>query len=203
MIGFDFLFQTYNEDDPLDRERFFRKEQRFIAVATNCRTGKAEYFEKGKCSDIFQAIRASASLPYLSEMVPIDGKPYLDGGCACKLAYQWALHEGYEKIIVIRTRPENFRYPIIEKERAVLPRRFYHSYPGLARALAISNRKYNYQCDELERLRDEGRILMISPSVRFDIGRLERNMQKLGAWYYLGYDDARRRMKEIRNYLYR
>jgi predicted patatin/cPLA2 family phospholipase len=34
-----------------------------------------------------------------------------------------------------------------------------------------------------------------------DISRLEGDMEKLGALYYLGYTDARRQMEEIKAYL--
>ena len=78
-------------------------------MATNCLTGEAEYFEKGHCTNIFHAIRASASMPYISKMVDIDGKPYLDGGCSCKIPYQWAIDQGFEKIVVIKTRHADYR----------------------------------------------------------------------------------------------
>jgi predicted patatin/cPLA2 family phospholipase len=51
-----------------------------------------------------QAVRASATMPYISPMVMIDGVPYLDGGCSCKIPYEWALQKGFPKILVIRTR---------------------------------------------------------------------------------------------------
>ena len=96
-------------EEPLDRARFDRPEQRFVATATNCETGQAAYFEKGKRSDILLAARASATMPFLSPPVMIDGAPYLDGGCACKIPFQWAIDEGFEKIVVIRTRDAAFR----------------------------------------------------------------------------------------------
>ena len=109
IVDVGFLTEDRGIYEPLDQERFNRPEQRFLAVATNCLTGEWEAFEKGKCSDIFLAARASATLPYLAPMVEIDGTPYLDGGCACKIPYQWALDNGFEKIIVIRTRETAFR----------------------------------------------------------------------------------------------
>lgn len=200
IVGFDFLFRQLEELDPLDRQRFFRRDQRFVAVATDCRTGKTEYFEKGKCRNIFKAIKASASLPFVSKMVMIDGTPYLDGGCSCKIAYQWAIDQGYEKIIVIRTRPASYRN-LRHRSTARMAKAFYHSYPKFAAALADSDAAYNRQCDELERLQKEGRIYMISPYVSVHVSRLERDLNKLGAWYYCGYEDTCRQMGKIRKYL--
>lgn len=103
IIGFDFAFNEINKEYPFHYEHFNRPEQRFIAVATNCLTGCPAYFEKGKFKNIFQAVRASASLPYLSKIVDIQGEPYLDGGCSDKIPFKWAIKNQYNKIIVIRT----------------------------------------------------------------------------------------------------
>ena len=107
VIGFDFLFDTVNQWEPFDEATFARTDRRFLAVATDCTTGRAVYFEKGACPALFQAVRASASMPFVSKPVWIDGMPYLDGGCADKIPYAWALAAGFEKIIVVRTLSEN------------------------------------------------------------------------------------------------
>ena len=65
-IRMDFLFNDYNAIEPFDEKTFFSPQRRFVAVATDCTTGKTAYFEKGKCRDIFSAIKASASMPYIS-----------------------------------------------------------------------------------------------------------------------------------------
>jgi predicted patatin/cPLA2 family phospholipase len=109
LLDVGFLTEDRGVLEPLDRERFDRPEQRYVAVATNCETGKATYFEKGRCSDILLAARASATMPFLSPVVMIDGAPYLDGGCACAIPYRWALDQGYEKIVVLRTRDKAYR----------------------------------------------------------------------------------------------
>ena len=109
LLDVGFLTEDRGILEPLDRERFDRPERRFVAVATNCETGAATYFEKGKCGDILLAARASATMPFLSPVVMIDGAPYLDGGCACAIPYRWALDQGYEKIVVLRTRDKAYR----------------------------------------------------------------------------------------------
>ncbi len=109
LLDVGFLTEDRGVLEPLDRARFDRPEQRFVAVATNCETGKAAYFEKGRCGDILLAARASATMPFISPVVMIDGVPYLDGGCSCAIPYRWAMEQGYEKIVVIRTREASFR----------------------------------------------------------------------------------------------
>ena len=184
--------------EPLDTERFYRTGRRFLAVATNCNTGKATCCEKGKTGKIFAGVRASATMPFISPMVPIGEGLFLDGGCACKIPYQWALQNGYEKILVIRTREKEFRKPDRTVKAAL---RYYRDYPEFAGKLAASNRAYNHQCDEIERLHAEGRLLRLAPSETVTVSRVERDMEKLGDLYWLGYRDCLAQLDEIRSYL--
>ena len=109
ILDVGFLTEDRGILEPLDRARFDRPDRRYVAVATNCETGEATYFEKGRCSDILLAARASATMPFISPAVMIDGVPYLDGGCSDAIPYRWALAQGYEKIVVLRTRDRAFR----------------------------------------------------------------------------------------------
>lgn len=198
VIGFDFAFDDLQRTDPLNDLRFFATSRRFIAVATDCMTGKPAYFEKGKCGNIFRAIRASASMPYVSGMVHIDGGLYLDGGCSKKVPYEWALDEGYEKIVVVRTRPLTYRKPAEVDKKALV---FYHSHPEFAKSLSNSALEYNRECDEMEALAKSGRIFMIAPSRTIEVSSLESDMEKLGQLYHLGYDDGVRAIPELKKYL--
>jgi len=170
-------------------------------TATDCRTGKVRYFEKGKCVEFLKAVRASASLPYVSKMVWVEGVPCLDGGLAVKVPYEWALEGGYQKIVVIRTREWGYRRePETERSRenALL---FYRDYREVANCLNSQCEQYNRQCEELERLHTEGRIYMLSPSQPINLGTMEGSLDKLAEVYYLGREDAMKHLDEIRGYL--
>ena len=235
ILDVGFLTEDRGVLEPLDRARFDRPEQRYVAVATNCETGAAAYFEKGKCGDILLAARASATMPYISPVVMIDGVPYLDGGCACAIPYGWALDQGYEKILVLRTRDAAYRdtdrvlrradalaedlkkrklpgagriyraYPALterlahRQERAV--NRIYRQYPALAKALNEGARRYNAQCDELEALHRQGRLLHVCPSEPIQVGRIEGDVEKLKALYDRGRQDCLDRLPVLRRYL--
>ncbi len=198
MINLDFLISDLNEIEPLNEERFYSDRQRFVAVATNCITGEAEYFEKGKCEDIMAAIKASASMPYITPMVPIGDGLYLDGGCACKIAYQWALDEGYKKIVIVRTRNREFRKKPNQRYSA---KRFYRDYPAFAEKLDRMNADYNMQLDEIDNLEQSGRVFVVAPEKPVDVSRVEGNMQKLGNLYWTGYHDGKESLLPIKEYL--
>ena len=105
VVGFDFLLNEVEEEIPFNRERFEDPNRRFLVTVTNCETGQVRYCEKGITPDFQKAVQASASMPFVSDMVEVDGVPCLDGGCAVKIPYRWALDNGFEKILVVRTRP--------------------------------------------------------------------------------------------------
>ena len=198
MLDVGFLLEDRGILEPFDWERFNRPEQRFLAVATNCRTGAATFFEKGSCSDINQAVRASASMPYTTPMVMVDGEPYLDGACSNRIPYDWALEQGYDKIVVIRTRDLSYRKADKDVKLAEV---MYRGYPELVDNLATAGERYNFQCDEIERLHGEGRIFRIAPSEPVAISNMEGDVERLGDLYWLGVYDCFENLDALRAYL--
>ena len=194
----DFAIQPNDKLDKLDESTFYDPARRFVAVATDCRSGKTVYFEKGKCRDILSAIKASASMPYVSPMVEVDGKLCLDGGCSCHIPYRWAIEQGYENIVVIKTRERGYRKKV---KKSGMPQRFYKNYPEFVSKLENMNFDYNKECDEIDQLEKEGRIFVIAPSEHVTVKRVEGNMDKLGDLYWLGYEDAKRQLFSLNKYL--
>ncbi len=197
-INVDFAMR-HMPGEPLDKERFFDQRKRYVAVATNCRTGRPAYFDRDTCGDIFQAIRASASMPYISRIVLVDGIPCLDGGCSDKLPYRWAMKQGYQKILVVRAKMADYRYP--DERPNAAARRYYRTYPWLGETLAREHARANRTYEEVLRLQEEGRIFVIAPSKDLEVKLLDPDMEKLGAWYYLGYEDAKNALDDLRRYL--
>ena len=201
IIGFDFVLDKVNDVDPIDLEALRDERRRFVTVATNCKTGKPTYFEKGKVN-LNKAIQASASMPYVSQMVYVDGEPYLDGGCSDHIPYKWALKEGYENIIVVKTRTHAYRKDLTDRH-PLYTRFAYRHYPAFANTLIQSDAAYNVDLDQLDRLEEEGRVFVFTPSKDLGVSRVEGDMDKLGEMYYLGLFDAKRRIDELKAYLQR
>lgn len=201
VVGFDFLLDDIEQELPFNRERYESPDRRFLVTVTNCETGDVIYCEKGVTQDFRKAIQASASMPFAADMVDVDSTLCLDGGCVVKVPYRWAMDNGFEKILVIRTRPAYFRRPQEGKRFMELSERFYRNYPKLVERLNTQALQYNTACDELEQLQSEGRLLMLCPSGSVTISTLEGDMEKLGALYLLGRCDATIALPKIRQYL--
>lgn len=197
VTGFSYLYGDIIKDNPIDLARLGDPSRRLAVGVTNMLTGKIEYMEKGKCN-LSAAVRASATVPYVSRPVVIDKTPYLDGGCAVKIPYKWAEDEGFDKIVVVKTREREYRRK--EGENHVV-NRMYSKYPEFMAAMNAANAEFNRMTEELEALHENGRIFLIAPSSPVEVSRFEGNMDKLGDLYWLGYEDAMSNLDGIREYL--
>lgn len=202
LFGLDFLLHGIEKEVPFDEETFRNGGQRMIAVATCVETGKAAYFEKDKTDfDFSEAVKASASLPLASVPVKIDGKSYLDGGCACPIPLNWALKQGFDKIVVVATRQKGFRKKQPSQRMIDLYDDFYGDKPLFLATLLTQEIRYNALMDQMDALEAEGRIYVIRPEEPIDIGRFEGDTQKLTELYLRGYKEMQTKLDALTQYL--
>ena len=191
IMDFKLLFEDFPEKIiPYDYEAYFSNPDRFVMVTTNCITGKAEYFEEKKSSErVMDIVRASSSLPFVSPITYVDGIPMLDGGIVDSIPVEYAINQGYAKLVVILTRNKGYRK---KESRMPLAKVTYKKYPNLRKALQERNATYNRTIDLIERLESEGKITVIRPLKPVEVGRMEKDTSKLRALYQEGYDVAKR-----------
>lgn len=189
IMDFKLLFEDFPEKIiPYDYEAYFSNPDRFVMVTTNCITGKAEYFEEKKSSErVMDIVRASSSLPFVSPITYVDGIPMLDGGIVDSIPVEYAINQGYDKLVVILTRNKGYRK---KESRMPLAKVTYKKYPNLRKALQERNATYNRTMDLIERLESEGKITVIRPLKPVEVGRMEKDTSKLRALYQEGYDIA-------------
>lgn len=189
-MDFKLLFEDFPERIiPYDYDAYFSNPDRFVMVTTDCLTGKAEYLEeKASSSRVMDIVRASSSLPFVSPVTYVDGVPMLDGGIVDSIPIEYAMHQGYEKLVVVLTRNKGYRK---KESKMRLAKVFYRQYPNLQKALSERNAVYNNTMDMIERLEEEGRIIAIRPLRPVEVGRMEKDTAKLTALYQEGYDIAR------------
>lgn len=105
----EFCFnKLVNELDPLDFETYKNSDVQFYAVVTNVETGNAEYPEIKDAFEGMEYLRASGSMPFVSNLVEVNGNKYLDGAISDPIPFKKILDMGYKKIIVVLTRPADF-----------------------------------------------------------------------------------------------
>ena len=191
IMDFKLLFEDFPERIiPYDYDAYFSNPDRFVMVTTNCLSGKAEYLEEKLSSwRVMDIVRASSSLPFVSPVSYVDGVPMLDGGIVDSIPVEYAMGQGYEKLVVVLTRNKGYRK---KDDSMPLARLFYHRYPELIKALSQRNSVYNKTMELIEKLEDEGRIRVIRPVNPVEVGRMEKDTDKLRALYQEGYAEAER-----------
>lgn len=188
-----------NELDPYDYDAFSAYPGRAYAVVTNIITGKAEYKPLREMHRDIIAVRASASLPLISNNVYIDGIPYLDGGISDSIPIIRSLKDGNKKNVVIMTKEVGYRRKPTSNMQAIKLR--YHKYPNLVKDMARRHIVYNRILDFIEEQEKKGHIFVIRPKVNPNVGRLEKNEKKLKALYEIGYEDAKESFEDLKKYL--
>lgn len=201
IVNKDFAYDLLpNVLDPFDYDAFKASGTDFFATVTNTLTGEAEYLKIVDCLSDMDIIRASASLPFLSRKVVIDGVPYLDGGISDNIPLDKCLAEGCDKVIVVLTHPAGY---VKTESLYMLSRLLYPRDKALQRAFATRNSRYNARLAQIEELERQGKVLALRPSREIAVGRLEKDPDKLRQLHALGLTDTLSRLPEINSYLSR
>ncbi|NLL92879.1 MAG: patatin family protein [Clostridiales bacterium] len=184
---------------PYDYIEYQRTKSNFYAVATNIRTGEAEYLKVENMKKDMDYIWASSSLPLISKSVKIGDEEYLDGGVTDSIPVAKALEDGNSKIVVILTRDVNYR----KEPNKLLPmmKFVYRKYPKLVHAVAKRHVNYNKTLRQLRKMEKAGNVFVIRPSEEITVGRLETDSEKLKALYEQGYRDAKNSYEAMKKYL--
>ena len=195
----DFCFdKLIYETDPFDFETFNKSKTDFYCVVTNVVTGNPEYIKIDDIENQLEYLRASGSMPVVSRIVHIRGKEYLDGGISDSVPIKWGLKNGYKKIIVVETRPKDYRK---KKHNNFLFKRFYKNYPKFVETYSNRYKVYNKTKEYIELLEKEKRVFVIRPSELVKISRIEKNKDKIQEMYRLGMRDANNKLKDLKKYL--
>lgn len=186
--------------DPFDFEAFRCNPMPFYLVATDVETGEAVYHEyRGRDDYGFDWIRASSSMPLVSQMVEIEGRKLLDGGISDSLPLRYFESIGYKRNVVILTQPPMYE----KKENGLLfaVRLMYRKYPALVRAMEERHLRYNEALRDIEEKERRGEILVIRPEAPLPVSRVEKNPERLRAAYNAGRQMACKRLSELRDFM--
>ncbi len=184
--------------DVFDQDTFAQSGVDFYATITEVESGEAEYVKITNVFEQMETLRATSAMPYVSRMVEIDGKKYLDGGVADSIPVEKCKELGCDKIIVVLTRPLDYRK---KKSGSSLARTVYRKYPKLAARLVNRYADYNDCIEKIIEMEKRGEIFVIRPSRTVEIGRIERDPDKLQEMYDLGIKDAKKYIDDVKKYL--
>lgn len=184
------------ELDVFDTPTFTENPMEFYVVATNVETGLPEYY---KCYDgldkDLEWIRASASIPMVSNIVQIDGKKLLDGGISDSVPLSYFESIGFERNVVILTQPDFYRK---KKNKATpLCRLMYRKYPKFVETFANRHDRYNANIEYIRQKEKEGSAFVIRPEDKLPLKSAEKDPAKLQETYEIGRRAGMKALEEM------
>ena len=184
--------------DVFDQEKFKQSKIDFYVVMTNVESGKPEYV---LIKDVFKQmeyLRATSALPFASKIIEINGKKYLDGGISDSIPIDYCEGLGYDKIILVLTRPKNTHK---EDKLNFLYKLVYRKYPNLVERLINMGKDYEVVLKKIKDLETENKIFVIRPPKVLKIGRLEKNEDKIQNVYDIGLNTGKKEIDNLLKYL--
>jgi len=184
--------------DVFDQEKFKESKIDFYVVMTNVENGKSEYVLIKDIFEQMEYLRATSALPFASKIIEINGKKYLDGGISDSIPIDYCESLGYDKIILVLTRPEN---SYKEDKLNFLYKLVYRKYPKLVERLINMGKDYEVVLKKIKKLENENKIFVIRPPKVLKIGRLEKDENKIQEVYDIGLNTGKMEVNELLNYL--
>ncbi len=192
------FYEVPQKLDVFDNETFMKSKIDFFSTITNVETGKPEYV---KLEDLFaqmEVLRATSAMPYVSKIVELETGKYLDGGVSDSIPVEKCKELGYDKIIVVLTRPLDYRK---KKPKEFLAKTYYRKYPEFVKSLNNRYKMYNKTVEKIIDMEGKNEIFVIRPSRLINVKRIEKDPEKLQEMYDLGIEDAKNSLESLKEYI--
>ncbi len=198
LFGFDFIFgELFHQLLPFDFPAFSSSPSNLKVGATDLETGLPVFFNKSELNEDFTAVRASCSLPFISNIVGYHGHELLDGGCSMPIPIERSIFDGNEWNVVVLTRDSTYRKgPRPEFPRPVL-RVKYGEYPRFVDAMMKRPETYNNELEVCQRQENAGKAVTIRPENPIEVSRYEKNPSVLMQLYEMGIRDGEKSLNAI------
>lgn len=198
-FGLKFAYETIpTQLLPFDYDTFDAYPGTVEAVVTNIETGLAEYLPlpRRQCPNLL--LEASCAIPLMFPIIHVDGKPYLDGGCADAIPWKRAFDVGCDRVVVILTRERDYRKDT-DSTLSMVEHTF-RKYPAFVETMRSRCERYNASRDELFALEAEGKVLVIAPEDTLGCSRTEKDPEILRALWQAGYFAGRKVLGRVQSF---
>lgn len=184
--------------DPFDNDTFKNSGIAYYVTCTNVETGEPEYLHLTDMEKEIDGLRASASLPYVSQIVEFRGKKLLDGGCSDRIPLKAFEKLGFDRNIVISTQPREHK---VKDRDAYLAKLFYRKYPQFCETFAHSPQAYEQTQKDIDEASQKGNAFVIRPQTSLGIKRLTHDPQDVQRGYDAGQRDALALVPALKNWI--
>ena len=201
IFGAEFCYHTLpTQLDKFDEAAFIASGMPFYVVVTDVDTGEAGYHRMMSASyEELEWMRASSSMPLVSNIVNIEGGGYLDGGIADAIPLRASQAIGCKKNVTVLTKPRGFRKEPYKMMPVIKHR--YRNYPDLVRALEVTHISYNEQFDYCLKQEKEGTNFVICPKSPLPVGHICHDPHIMREAYEIGRSEAIEIMPALERFL--
>ncbi|HQB79042.1 MAG TPA: patatin family protein [Tenuifilaceae bacterium] len=198
LFSWEFIYEEIPQHIiPFDYDALKQSASKFWVGASNCETGKAEFFllNDADKKEFKTILAASGSLPFIAPIVSYKDRLLLDGGLADSIPFEHALNSGHKRAVVILTQPKGYRKEPLK--RTTLVKWYYRKYPKVYEMLASRAVRYNQSLEKLEQLERDGIVYVIRPTNTLLVSRLENKPEKTAKVFSEAMNLARANMTNL------
>ena len=111
------------------------------------------------------------------------------------------MEKGYDKIVVVLTRPLNYQKNKLSDKKINMIHRKFQKYPNLINAMENRYQNYNETTELIKKLESENKIFVIRPQTSIDVKVIERDKNKLQNVYDMGIEEMKKNLRKLKEYL--
>lgn len=183
-----------NQLDPFDWDTYQKYDGTLLFGVTNAMTGEVEYMNALEMDRKCMMLRATCAIPILFPEIKINDIPYFDGGLADPIPIQKAIDDGYNKHVLVLTRPKGYRKQLDSQSKWAM-KLLKRKYPKLVELMQVRIDKYNETLSLCERLEEEGKAFIFRPE--YPMKSMEKDVKVMRQSYEMGYNLANSQMEKL------
>ncbi len=201
IFGAQFCYHTLPDElDIFDKEAFTESGIPFYVVVTDVETGEAGYHRMMDAGyEALEWMRASASMPLVSNIVEIGGGKYLDGGVTDSIPLKASEAIGCTKNVMVLTKPRGYRKS--PDKTLTISKIRYRDYPNRIHAMKIRHIAYNEQLDHVFSAEKAGTNFVICPKSPLPLGHICHDPLVMRETYDIGRSEARELLPALERFL--
>jgi predicted patatin/cPLA2 family phospholipase len=204
--GYYVAYEHIFRDDLLAKEHMsvasLRESGANIEVgAYDLNQGKTVWYGAEALDDELTLLRGCCALPIASAIVDYGGTRLLDGGITKMIPIERSIMQGCTRHLIITTKPADYVRKPAPGIIRFLMKRCYPKYPQVYRDYCVRHINYYKQIGIIDMLVEEGKGLLIYPTVTIPVSRFKGDPENCEKLYALGYQDMETRKQEILKFL--
>ncbi|MGE6516465.1 patatin-like phospholipase family protein [Lysinibacillus sphaericus] len=199
LFGLDFAYNVIpNQLDIFDWATYQQYDGKLLFGVTNATTGQVEYMDAREMDRQCTMLRATCAIPILFPEIKLNDTAYYDGGLAEPIPIQHGIERGFDKHVLVLTRPKGYRKKLDRQSKWAM-RLLAKRYPNLVKSMEKRTDHYNASLARCEQLEEEGRAFIFRPTEA--LNSFEKDTTQMRSNYEMGYEQALQQMAALKQFL--